>query len=111
MPYDEQALIQDDMSERIIAIVENIVLTAGTENITVRQILKELKVTNRVFYNRFHSIDDVLDIIYQKTILKIRESILGFDPAGDFFEQITSIVESTLLVSYDAKRIWWADSP
>ncbi len=104
MMNEKQELIHDDMSERIIAIVENIVLTSGAENITVRQIIKELKVTNRVFYNRFHNIDDVLDIIYKRTILKIREGIMSFDPAGDFFEQITSIVESTLLLSYDAKR-------
>ncbi len=92
------------MSERIIGIVENIVLSSGAENITVRQVLKGLKVTNRVFYNRFHNIDDVLNIVYTRTIIKIRESIMGFDPEGDFFAQITAIVESTLLVSYDAKR-------
>lgn len=104
MPSEKQELIHDDMSERIIAIIENIVLTSGAENITVRQVLGELKVTNRVFYNRFHSIDDVLDIIYKRTIIKIREGVMGFDPEGDFFAQITSIVESTLLLSYDAKR-------
>lgn len=104
MLNEEQALIHDDMSERIIAIVENIVLASGAENITVRQVLKELKVTNRVFYNRFRNIDDVLDIVYKRTTMKMRESIMNFDPAGDFFAQITAIVESTLLVSYDAKR-------
>ncbi len=36
--------------------------------------------------------------------MKMRESIMSFDPEGDFFAQITDIVENTLLVSYDAKK-------
>ncbi len=104
MQNEEQTLIYDDMSERIIDIVEGIVLSSGADNITVRQVLKELKLTNRVFYNRFRNIDDVFDIVYKKTTMKMRESITGFDPDGDFFEQISNIVESTLLVSYDTKK-------
>lgn len=99
-----QKLIHDDMSDRIIAAVEDIVLSSGADGITVRRILKEMNITNRVFYNRFHNIDDVLEIVYQNTALKIRESIMGFDPSGDFFSQITDIVGKTLIVSYAAKR-------
>ena len=101
---EKEPLINDSTSERIINIVENIVLTSGAEGITVRQVLKELNATNRVFYNRFTCIDEVLDIIYNRTAEKMRESILNFDPNGDFFVQINNIVENTLLLSYDTKR-------
>lgn len=104
MEKEREPLINDSTSERIINIVENIVLASGAEGITVRRVLKELNATNRVFYNRFTCIDEVLDIVYNRTAAKMRESILGFDQDGDFFTQITDIVENTLLVSYDTKR-------
>ena len=104
MEKEKDTLINDATSELIINIVENIVLTSGAEGITVRRVLKELNATNRVFYNRFTCIDEVLDIVYNRTAEKMRESISNFDPSGDFFAQITDIVENTLLVSYDTKR-------
>lgn len=45
-------LIKDDMSEKIISTAERLVTNFGPESVTVRMILKELDVTNRVFYNR-----------------------------------------------------------
>ena len=52
----EDKLITDEMSFKIIETTENLVTTNGARNINVRQILKELEITNRVFYNRFHNI-------------------------------------------------------
>ena len=96
-------LISDDMSKRIIDTAAILVTTHGASSITVRKILKELDITNRVFYNRFHNIDEVLEIVYRDTILKIRESITKFDPEKDFFIQAADIVADTLIMSYDNK--------
>lgn len=100
----ELKLISDEMSDTIIKTAEMLATSFGTENITVRKILNELGITNRVFYNRFRNIDEVLDIVYKNTVVKIRSSILSkFDPEGDFFDQIIDIVANTLIMSYENK--------
>ncbi len=92
------------MSKKIIDAAEGLAMTSGAHTVTVRSVLKELSITNRVFYNRFHNIDEVLQIIYENTVLKIRESFGQMpDNSSDFFEYVTSIVTNTLLVSYHAK--------
>lgn len=104
MTIEKDNLILDEMSERIVDVAEKLVTAKGAHNVTVRNILQKLGVTNRVFYNRFHNIGEVLEAVYKKTILKIRESVAsGFDKNRDFFEQVIDIVEKTLLLSYDSK--------
>ena len=99
-----EKLISDDMSLKIIETTENLALAYGVNLLNVRKILQTLNITNRVFYNRFRNIEEVLDIVYKKTALKIRESMLSkFDSNGDFFEQVINIVASTLIMSYDNK--------
>lgn len=95
-------LIKDKMSDKIVAAAEKIATQSG--EVTVRKILRELGVTNRVFYNRFHNIEEVLEIVYNNTISKIRESMsVEYDGDGDFFEYVTDAVVDTLLLSYDLK--------
>ena len=97
-------LISDETSLKIIEVAERIATAEGTDNITVRKILQAMGITNRVFYNRFHNIDEVLNIVYENAVKKIRTSIsAGFDPHGDFFEQIIDIVAHTLILSYETK--------
>ena len=97
-------LIHDAMSETIITTVENMVMESGAHNITVRKVLTELGISNRVFYNRFRNIEEVLEIVYKNTIIKIRESLTEtIDAKKDFFENVMDIVISTLIVSYDTK--------
>ncbi len=104
MEENNQALICDDMSRQIIDTAKKLAITNDANSITVRSILQELGITNRVFYNRFHNITEVLDIVYKNMVLKIRESITAkFDPDGDFFVQVTDIVANTLIMSYDIK--------
>lgn len=97
-------LIKDDMSEKIISTAERLVTNFGPESVTVRMILKELDVTNRVFYNRFHNIDEVLEIVYLNTISKIREGMVTkYDGKQDFFDYVVDVVSETLIASYDTK--------
>ena len=97
-------LISDEMSERIVKAAEQLATAEGAHTVTVRKILQSLGITNRVFYNRFRNIDEVLGIVYNNVSLKIRQSIIEkFDPEGDYFAQIIEIVSNTLVMSYENK--------
>ena len=99
----EDKLITDEMSFKIIETAENLVTANGARNINVRQILKELEITNRVFYNRFHNIKEVLDIIYKNTIMKRRESIpenFEANTKEEFFDNVTDVGVCALMSSY-----------
>lgn len=101
---ERNELISDEMSKIIIDTAEKIAIAEGAENLTVRKILQSLSITNRVFYNRFHNIDEVLNLVYEGMVIKIRESITSdFDPQADFFEQVLNIVANTLEMSYEIK--------
>ena len=106
MKSAEDKLIYDEMSVKIIETTEKLVTSNGARNINVRQVLKELEITNRVFYNRFHNIKEVLDIVYRNTIMKMRESIPDNFEANskeEFFNKVTDIVVHSLMSSYDYK--------
>ena len=104
MAHIVEKLICDEVSDQIIDAAEKIAVSDGIHNINVRKILKYLGITNRVFYNRFRNIDEVLDIISKRSILKVRESLnFHFDDDKDFFEQIMDEVEKTLIISYETR--------
>ena len=95
----------DEMSEKIIAVAERMAMTNGAHTVNVRKILLELGITNRVFYNRFRNIDDVLGIVYQKVSEKIRASASWeSNSQEEFFERVTDMVANTLISSYDLKK-------
>ena len=101
----QEPLIRDEMSEKIVQTAENMVIESGVHSITVRKLLQELGITNRVFYNRFHNLGEVLEIVYKNTVLKIRESLnASFDEQKDFFENVTEIATKSLIASYDTKQ-------
>ena len=101
----EVELIHDEMSDRIVETAEQIAIREGAESVTVRKIMRALNITNRVFYNRFHNVGEVLALVYKSTVMKIRESLfIRFDPEKDFFEQVIEIVTNTLVMSYENKR-------
>ncbi len=103
----KQKMITDKMTETIIETVHAMATETGAENINVRMVLHRLNISNRVFYNRFGNIEDVLNAVYKRIALKIRESITGgFDPDGDYFEQIQNIAVNTLISSYEQKKMF-----
>lgn len=121
------ALIKDSISEEIIDVAESIAIEDGTKSINVRRIISELGVTNRVFYNRFHNIEEVLDVVYQRSADNMHKSFSSDkDIKTDFFGYVTDIVINVLLNTYDIKNrfsqytfeldsysqanyIWWTD--
>ena len=97
-------LICDEMSKRIIETAGNIAQSEGAGALNVRRILGELNISNRVFYNRFKNIGDVMDLLYKGTVMKMREGITSVVEAdGDFFEKVIEMVGKSLSISYDAK--------
>ena len=104
MQAEKSELISDEMSEKIIDTAGKLATTSGANNITVRSILKALGITNRVFYNRFHNIDEVLDRVWRNTSIEMRDGILShFDENGDFFEQVNNVITQILIMTYDIK--------
>lgn len=103
MPEEVQ-LIHDKMSGKIVEAAAGLALREGAGEVTVRKIIRALGVTNRVFYNRFHNVDEVLRIVYHDMAVKMRHGILSrFDADGDFWGQITDIATETLVLSYRLK--------
>ena len=98
-------LISDEMSEKIVETAEQIATKDGAHTVNVRKVLSALGITNRVFYNRFHNINEVLEIVYHNTILKIREGVIsgGYDESN-FFEHVIDLVTNSLIISYEIKR-------
>ena len=97
-------LICDDISYEIIAVTERLAVRDGAKNVNVRRVLKEMNVTNRVFYNRFHNIDEVLETIYTRSILKIRTELTAdFGSADEFFEYVMKACLHTIVRSYETK--------
>ncbi len=123
----EIELITDEMSKIITGVVERMATEDGAHTVTVRRVLDELGITNRVFYNRFHNIDEVLQIIYKRAVLRMQKSIkTEFDDSRDFFEYVMEVAVNTLVNTYDIKmqfsrymfehdsltennRIWWSN--
>ncbi len=104
MAHADDKLIYDEVSEQIIDVAEKLMASEGAHHINVRKILKQLGITNRVFYNRFHNIEEVLDIISERSILKVRKSLnFHFNEEIDFFQQIMDEVEKTLIISYETR--------
>ncbi|MBE6571386.1 MAG: TetR/AcrR family transcriptional regulator [Ruminococcaceae bacterium] len=97
-------LIVDEMSETIISAAEELAVVHGAKNVTVSKLLNTLGITNRVFYNRFHNIDEVLETIYTRSILKIRTELTAdFGSADEFFEYVMKACLHTIVRSYETK--------
>ena len=105
MAVSQNGLIVDEMSERIIEVAERMAMTNGAHTVNVRKILLELGITNRVFYNRFRNIDDVLGIVYQRISEQVRANATWeSDSQEEFFNRVTDMVTNTLIRSYDLKK-------
>ncbi|MCR4923180.1 MAG: hypothetical protein K5931_04155 [Lachnospiraceae bacterium] len=95
-------MIKDELSEEIIKTVKKLINNDASQGITVKDVLKEMDITNRVFYNRFHNMDEVLDILYQEEIIKVRKSIFTpFKQGEDFNAYVLDIATKTLILLND----------
>ena len=100
----EQALIHDEISDEIIRITKKIATEEGSHTVTVKKIIEEMGVTNRVFYNRFRNADEVLRIVYEDAVVKMRASFKSdYDSKEDFFNYCMDIAVKVLENTYDVK--------
>lgn len=98
-------LIKDEISDEIIAVAGELAKEYGARNVTVRKILQKMDVSNRVFYNRFTNVNEVLEKVYRRAVLKMQESIISdYDIHEDFFGYINDITIKILLNTYDVKK-------
>lgn len=98
-------LIRDSISEEIISVAESIAMEYGTKDLSVRRIINKMGVTNRVFYNRFHNIEEVLEEIYQRAASAMHASFASDkDISTDFFGYVTDVCVNVLLQTYDVKK-------
>jgi len=96
--------IQDEIRDQILASARMLTERKNTGKITVRDILTDMQVSNRVFYNRFHNIDEVLELLYEESISRVRDSILvPWDEGVDFWGYIMEIASRTLILSYESR--------
>ena len=102
MPSNE--LIYDDMSEKIIQTAQELAKQYGAKTLTVRRLLLELGVTNRVFYNRYHNIDEVLEIVYKRAVSQMHDSLKSeYDAQKNLFEYAMDVALKVLINTYDIK--------
>lgn len=109
-------LIHDEISSQIIETVRQVINERHSGIITVRDILKEMNITNRVFYNRFHNMEEVMEVIHEEEIGKVREAIFTtFNEGDDFEAYVENVALKTLLLSnerqyYMSQYIFLVDS-
>ena len=97
-------LIVDDMCETILDATEELAVLSGARNVTVSKILARLNITNRVFYNRYHNVDEVLEAVYARSILKIRTELADdFETSEDFFDYVMQVCMQSIVRSYETK--------
>ena len=119
--------IQDALSEQIVQIVARLAAEEGAHKVTAKQVINELGMANRVFYNRFANIDEVLRIVYRNAVEQMHENIKPeFHDRESFLQFCIDTAVSVLMQTYDVKmqfrcyvfehdslteenRLWWAD--
>ena len=101
----ENELIVDEMSDRIIHIAETLAKRDGAHTVTVRKILAELGTANRVFYNRFHNLNEVLEIVYKNAVYKMHKCLDSeYSIENNYFEYVMDVVINVLTSTYDIKK-------
>ncbi|MBR3268487.1 MAG: TetR/AcrR family transcriptional regulator [Oscillospiraceae bacterium] len=125
MAAEHAERIHDEISDKIIEIVARIAAKEGAHKVTVKKIITELGVTNRVFYNRFANCDEVLRIVYKNAVVQMREHIKPeFHDKESFLRFCVQTGVEILMQTYDVKmqfryyvfehdsltednRLWW----
>lgn len=125
MAYSRGVRLEDETAKEIIRTATEIAQKEGIEQLSVKRILSEMGVSNRVFYNRFRNIDDIIQILYNELVEEIRSCIkLEQQEDQTYYDYlldlavgvVTKIYHNNLhfrrhLLSYQASkennRNWW----
>lgn len=106
MSYSNGIRIDDETTSKIIKVATEIVNERGVENLTVSAIIRELKVSNRVFYNRFCNINELLEVMYELSVMKMREVLENskWDESEDYFDYYIRVLAEVLKMTYTHKK-------
>ena len=100
----KKEFIKDEMSDEIIKVAQKMAMQKGAHEVNVSRILQEMGITNRVFYNRFPNINEVLEIVYKNAVIKMHGSLKAeYDEKKDFFDYIMDVAVKVLTDTYDIK--------
>lgn len=104
MENQATTLIRDSVSDEIVAIAARIVREEGAHKVSVRRIINEMGVTNRVFYNRYKNCDEVLRIVYRNAVEQMhRVPNPEYKDKAGFAAFCTETAERVLLETYEVK--------
>ena len=100
----DKKIIKDEISFKIIEATAIIIQNEGITKLNVSKVLKSLDISNRVFYNRFNNLEEVLEEVYNTIIIQKREKLIPqYDEKQDFFEYVLDLVENSLVLAYELK--------
>lgn len=104
MPYSRGIKLEDEISLKIIDTAMEIASEEGIATLTVSKIINRMNVTNRVFYNRFKDIPDVITAVYDKVVEQLRGCFdTPYTPDKDLCEYIINLAVSVLEKTYETK--------
>ena len=104
MAYSRGVQLEDNISGKIIDCAMNIARENGVAAVTVSEILRKMEITNRVFYNRFKNIDEVIAELYKRVVDEMRICIdTEYDGRENYYEYLIGLAVSVLEKTYETK--------
>ena len=104
MAYSRGVQLEDNISGKIIDCAMNIARENGVAAVTVSEILRKMKITNRVFYNRFKNIDEVVTELYRQVVNEMRICIdTEYDGRENYYEYLVGLAVAVLEKTYETK--------
>lgn len=104
MAYSRGIQLEDEVSGEIIDCAMDIARENGVAAVTVSEILRKMEITNRVFYNRFKNIDEVIAELYKRVVDEMRICIdTEYDGRENYYEYLIGLAVSVLEKTYETK--------
>ena len=107
MENKPSVIIKDSVSDEIIELTEDLVIKQGVKTLNVRMLMNKMGKSTRVFYNRFRNIEEVLNIVYKKVVIKMRDNLRDVASEGrdtDYFAYVEKLIVLCMEDTYDLKN-------
>ena len=107
MENKPSVIIKDSVSDEIIELTEDLVIKQGVTTLNVSMLMTKMGKSTRVFYNRFRNIEEVLNIVYKKVVMKMRDNLRDVASEGrdtDYFAYVEKLIVLCMEDTYDLKN-------